>query len=172
MHVTDIAGLVRGAAEGAGLGNAFLSNIKPWTASFRVVRAFESEEVIHVDDSVDPVRDLETIQHELYAKDMEYLRRAVDQEKLDVKKNPTMKLSGLFVETMDKVEAMLGSDLPIRGGTWTTPEVEMIKEKLPQAHHHEAHRVPGEPQQEGFRAQAQQVAGEDPRVDKSLRRGS
>ena len=43
-----------------------------------------------------------------------------------------MKLSGLFVETMDKVESMLSSDLPIRGGTWTTPEVEMIKEKLPQ----------------------------------------
>ena len=85
-----------------------------------------------MDDSVDPVRDLETIQHELCAKDMEYLKRAVDQEKLDVKKNPTMKLSGLFVETMDKVETMLASDLPIRGGTWSTPEVEMIKEKLPQ----------------------------------------
>ena len=132
LHVTDIAGLVRGAAEGAGLGNAFLSNIQAVDGIFHVVRAFESEEVIHVDDSVDPVRDLETIQHELCAKDMEYLRRAVDQEKLDVKKNPTMKLSGMFVETMDKVETMLGSDLPIRGGTWTTPEVEMIKEKLPQ----------------------------------------
>ena len=132
LHVTDIAGLVRGAAEGAGLGNAFLSNIQAVDGIFHVVRAFESEEVIHVDDSVDPVRDLETIQHELCAKDMEYLKRAVDQEKLDVKKNPTMKLSGLFVETMDKVETMLGSDLPIRGGTWTTPEVEMIKEKLPQ----------------------------------------
>ena len=55
---------------------------------------FDSEEVIHVDDSVDPVRDLETIQHELCAKDMEYLKRAVEQEKMDVKKNPTMKLSG------------------------------------------------------------------------------
>ena len=132
LHVTDIAGLVRGAAEGAGLGNAFLSNIQAVDGIFHVVRAFESEEVIHVDDSVDPVRDLETIQHELCAKDMEYLKRAVDQEKLDVKKNPTMKLSGLFVETMDKVETMLASDLPIRGGTWSTPEVEMIKEKLPQ----------------------------------------
>ena len=132
LHVTDIAGLVRGAAEGAGLGNAFLSNIQAVDGIFHVVRAFESEEVIHVDDSVDPVRDLETIQHELCAKDMEYLKRAVDQEKLDVKKNPTMKLSGLFVETMDKVETMLTSDLPIRGGTWSTPEVEMIKEKLPQ----------------------------------------
>ena len=113
-------------------GKRFLSNIQAVDGIFHVVRAFESEEVIHVDDSVDPVRDLETIQHELCAKDMEYLKRAVDQEKLDVKKNPTMKLSGLFVETMDKVETMLASDLPIRGGTWSTPEVEMIKEKLPQ----------------------------------------
>lgn len=62
LHVTDIAGLVRGASEGAGLGNAFLSHIAAVDGIFHVVRAFESEEVIHVDDSVDPVRDLETIQ--------------------------------------------------------------------------------------------------------------
>lgn len=131
LQITDIAGLVKGASDGAGLGNAFLSNIQAVDGIFHVVRAFESEEVIHVDDSVDPLRDLETIQHELCAKDLEYLKRAVDQEKTDVKKNPTMKLSGLFVETMDRVEAMLLQDLPIRGGTWSTPEVEMIKEKLP-----------------------------------------
>ena len=95
-------------------------------------RAFDSEEVIHVDDSVDPVRDLETIQHELCAKDMEYLKRAVEQEKMDVKKNPTMKLSALFVSTMDKIEEMLTNNQPIRTGEWSTPEVEMIKEKLPQ----------------------------------------
>jgi len=68
LNITDIAGLVRGAAEGAGLGNAFLSHIQAVDGIFHVVRAFESEEVIHVDDSVDPVRDLETIQHELCAK--------------------------------------------------------------------------------------------------------
>ena len=130
LHVTDIAGLVRGAAEGAGLGNAFLSHIQAVDGIFHVVRAFDSEEVIHVDDSVDPVRDLETIQAELCAKDMEYLRKAVKQEKLDVKKNPTMKLSALFVSTMDKVEEMLTDNLPIRTGEWTTPEVQMIKEKL------------------------------------------
>ena len=130
LHVTDIAGLVRGAAEGAGLGNAFLSHIQAVDGIFHVVRAFDSEEVIHVDDSVDPVRDLETIQAELCAKDMEYLRKAVEQEKLDVKKNPQMKLSALFVSTMDKVEEMLTNNLPIRTGEWTTPEVQMIKEKL------------------------------------------
>lgn len=64
LHVTDIAGLVKGAADGAGLGNAFLSHIQAVDGIFHVVRAFESDEVIHVDDSIDPVRDLETIQHE------------------------------------------------------------------------------------------------------------
>ena len=62
LHITDIAGLVRGAAEGAGLGNAFLSHISAVDGIFHVVRAFDSSEVVHVDDSVDPVRDLETIQ--------------------------------------------------------------------------------------------------------------
>ena len=130
LHITDIAGLVRGAAEGAGLGNDFLSHISAVDGIFHVVRAFDSEEVIHVDDSVDPVRDLETIQAELCAKDMQYLKKAVEQEKLDVKKNPTMKLSALFISTMDKVEEMLTNNLPIRNGEWTTPEVLMIKEKL------------------------------------------
>ena len=65
LQVTDIAGLVRGAAEGAGLGNAFLSHIAAVDGIFHVVRAFESDEIVHVDDSVDPVRDLETIQNEV-----------------------------------------------------------------------------------------------------------
>jgi GTPase involved in cell partitioning and DNA repair len=60
--VTDIAGLVRGASEGAGLGNAFLSHVAAVDGLFHVVRAFDNDEVVHVDDSVDPVRDLETIQ--------------------------------------------------------------------------------------------------------------
>ena len=106
------------------------SHVQAVDGVFHVVRAFDSEEVIHVDDSVDPVRDLETIQAELCAKDMEYLKRAVEQEKMDVKKNPTMKLSGLFTSTMDKVEEMLTNNQPIRTGDWSTPEVEMIKEKL------------------------------------------
>jgi ribosome-binding ATPase YchF (GTP1/OBG family) len=77
LHVTDIAGLVRGASTGAGLGNNFLSHIQAVDGIFHVVRAFENDEVVHVDDSVDPVRDLETIQNELCAKDLEYVKRAV-----------------------------------------------------------------------------------------------
>ena len=133
LHVTDIAGLVRGAAEGAGLGNDFLSHIQAVDGVFHVVRAFDSEEVIHVDDSVDPVRDLETIQHELCAKDLAYLKRQVEQEKADVKKNPTMKLSALLRQRRWTRWSNSWSRTGRRATrTWSTPEVEMIKLKLPQ----------------------------------------
>ena len=70
LNVTDIAGLVRGAHEGAGLGNEFLSHIQAVDGIFHMCRLFEDDEVTHVDDSVDPVRDLETITSELCLKDM------------------------------------------------------------------------------------------------------
>jgi obg-like ATPase 1 len=79
---------VRGAAEGAGLGNAFLSNIQSVDGIFHVVRAFESEEVIHVDDTVDPIRDLETIQLELSKKDLTFVEAAEAKETKDVKCTP------------------------------------------------------------------------------------
>jgi obg-like ATPase 1 len=129
--VTDIAGLVRGAATGAGLGNAFLSHIQAVDGVFHVVRAFDSDEVVHVDDSVDPVRDLETIQHELCAKDLEYTERAVADEVRDVKRSQGMKLSALFIATTERVMAMLKDDKPIRGGVWNSAEVELIRNKLP-----------------------------------------
>jgi len=58
LQVTDIAGLIRGASQGEGLGNAFLSHIQAVDGLFHVVRAFDNDEVLHVDDSIDPVRDL------------------------------------------------------------------------------------------------------------------
>jgi obg-like ATPase 1 len=58
LQVTDIAGLIRGASQGEGLGNAFLSHIQAVDGMFHIVRAFDNDEVLHVDDSIDPVRDL------------------------------------------------------------------------------------------------------------------
>jgi ribosome-binding ATPase YchF (GTP1/OBG family) len=81
LKVTDIAGLIRGASEGAGLGNAFLSHIAAVDGIYHLIRAFDSDEVIHVDDSVDPIRDLETIQGELCAKDRETLEKVLEREK-------------------------------------------------------------------------------------------
>ena len=75
LNVVDIAGLVRGANEGKGLGNAFLSHVRAVDAMFEMVRIFESEEVTHVDGEVDAVRDLETIADELRLKDLEYVRK-------------------------------------------------------------------------------------------------
>ena len=121
---------MKGAAEGAGLGNAFLSHIAAVDGIFHVVRAFDSDEVVHVDDSVDPVRDLETIQHELCLKDLEYAGRAAADEARDVKRSPGMKLSGLFIATMERVQAMLKEDKPVRSGSWNSAEVELIKAKL------------------------------------------
>ncbi|CEF98921.1 P-loop containing nucleoside triphosphate hydrolase [Ostreococcus tauri] len=131
LMVTDIAGLVRGASSGAGLGNAFLSNIMATDGIFHVIRAFDDPEVVHVDDELDPVRDLATITAELCLKDIETVKRAVSDEERDVKKNPTMKLSALFTSTMERCLEMLEKNLAIRTGSWNTPEVEMIKEKLP-----------------------------------------
>ncbi|KAI0990092.1 hypothetical protein GJ496_010018 [Pomphorhynchus laevis] len=68
LNVTDIAGLVKGAHAGEGLGNEFLSRIKECDGIFHIIRAFSNEEIVHVDGDVNPVRDIETIQEELMIK--------------------------------------------------------------------------------------------------------
>jgi len=70
ISITDIAGLVKGASNGEGLGNAFLSHISAVDGIYHVVRAFPNEEVMHNDGEVDPIRDIETINGELIAKDL------------------------------------------------------------------------------------------------------
>ena len=75
IEFVDIAGLVKGASKGEGLGNQFLSNIREVDAIVHVVRCFEDTNVIHVDGSVDPLRDIETINLELIFSDMEVLER-------------------------------------------------------------------------------------------------
>ena len=79
LNIVDIAGLVRGASKGEGLGNAFLSHIKACDAIFHMQRAFEAEDVTHVDGEVNPIRDLETIRDELRLKDEEYLAARINE---------------------------------------------------------------------------------------------
>jgi len=131
LSVTDIAGLVKGASEGAGLGNAFLSHIQAVDSLIHVVRSFDSDEVVHVEDSVDPVRDLETIQRELCLKDLQYVAAAEAAAVKDLKKTPTMKLPLRFYAVMERARALLNSNQPVRNGPWDGPEVETIREKLP-----------------------------------------
>lgn len=77
IAITDIAGLVKGASTGAGLGNAFLSHINAVDGIYHVVRAFPNEEVIHEEGEVDPIRDIGIINNELIAKDLQHVERAI-----------------------------------------------------------------------------------------------
>ena len=81
IEFVDIAGLVKGASEGAGLGNKFLSHIKEVDAIVHVVRCFQNDKIIHVDGSVDPIRDIETINLELILADIDTVTKRIDKIK-------------------------------------------------------------------------------------------
>ena len=81
LEFVDIAGLVKGASKGEGLGNKFLANIREVDAIVHVVRCFENDNIIHVDGSIDPRRDIETIDLELIFSDIELLERKLDRTK-------------------------------------------------------------------------------------------
>ena len=79
IEFVDIAGLVKGASKGEGLGNKFLANIREVDAIVHVVRCFENNDIIHVEGSIDPIRDVETIDIELILSDLEIVERAIDR---------------------------------------------------------------------------------------------
>jgi GTP-binding protein YchF len=81
MEFVDIAGLVKGASKGEGLGNQFLTHIRQVDAIAHIVRCFDSEEITHVDETIDPARDIEVINTELLLSDLEILERAIDKNK-------------------------------------------------------------------------------------------
>ena len=81
VEIVDIAGLVKGASKGEGLGNQFLGNIRETNAILHVLRCFEDENITHVDETIDPVRDKETIDMELQLKDLDTVEKRLDKEK-------------------------------------------------------------------------------------------
>ena len=90
IEFVDIAGLVRGASKGEGLGNKFLSNIRECDAIIHVVRCFEDDNIIHVDGKIDSIRDIETINLELIFSDIEILERRIDKTKKAMKGDRTL----------------------------------------------------------------------------------
>lgn len=125
ISIFDIAGLVRGASTGAGLGNAFLSHIQAVDGIYHVVRAFPNEEVIHEEGEVDPIRDMEIITEELIAKDLQHCEK-VGQELEPKIKRFNDKASKDEKVILEKVIEMLKNKQFVRGGDWNNKEVEWL----------------------------------------------
>lgn len=121
----DIAGLVKGASKGEGLGNKFLSHIREVSAIVHVVRCFNDENVVHVEGSVDSIRDIETINLELIFSDLEVLERRMEKTvKLARSGDKTAKFE---YGIMEKIKAQLEKNLPVRTLEFSDEEKEFVK---------------------------------------------
>jgi GTP-binding protein YchF len=126
FEFTDIAGLVKGASKGEGLGNQFLSHIRETDAICQVVRCFDDEDVTHVDGGVDPLRDIETINLELAFADLDIVEKRLPK----IEKKAQMKLDKDFVreyEILVKVQEVLMNDQPARMADLTVEDKLFIK---------------------------------------------
>ncbi len=102
IEFVDIAGLVKGASQGEGLGNKFLSHIREVDAIIHVVRCFENDDITHVDGNIDPARDIETINLELILSDLDILSRRLDNRKKAMKGDKTLANEVDFLERLVK----------------------------------------------------------------------
>ncbi len=107
VEIVDIAGLVKGASKGEGLGNQFLGNIRETDAILHVLRCFDNDNVVHVDGSVDPIRDKETIDMELQLKDLETVEKKLDKVKRAAKtgNKEAQKEEAALLKVKDGLEA-------------------------------------------------------------------
>ena len=125
VEFLDIAGLVRGASKGEGLGNQFLANIRETDTVVQVVRCFEDESVIHVEGPVDPVRDIETIQIELALSDLAAMERRREKAQKNLKcgdKNARAEL-----EVLDKIQPALEAGRSVRTVVLTDEERAVVR---------------------------------------------
>lgn len=125
LEFVDIAGLVRGASKGEGLGNQFLANIREVDAIVHVLRCFEDENITHVDGRVDPIADAETVETELMLADLESLEKRVNP--LRKKAQSGDKEARIQVDLMDRVLAVLQDGKPARMTDIAPDEVKSFK---------------------------------------------
>ena len=127
MRFVDIAGLVRGASSGAGLGNAFLSHIRETDAVAMVVRCFEDGDVIHVEGQPDPLRDIEIINIEMALADLASLGKRVEKLEREARVNPKLTPT---VEAAKRLRAALEDGKPARSFAADSPEMELARESF------------------------------------------
>lgn len=125
IEFVDIAGLVKGASKGEGLGNKFLSNIREVDAIVHVVRCFENDDIIHVEGSIDPKRDIETIDVELILSDMEILDRRIDKCKKMMKADKKYQSE---LEFFERVKEALDNGRSARSVDCTEEEAVLLSE--------------------------------------------
>lgn len=133
LDIRDIAGLVKNAHQGEGLGNAFLSNIQAVDGIFHMCRAFSDADVTHVEGDVDPVRDLEIIFDELRLKDLERLDKLIPdaEQKVTRAGNKCPKDLRVALDTLQKAKKCLDEDKkPLRVINWSNAEVEILNTHL------------------------------------------
>lgn len=124
VEIVDIAGLVRGASKGEGLGNQFLGHIRNVDAVLHVVRCFVDDDVTHVDDSVDPIRDIETIDTELILADLDSMERQIDKLRKKARANDAPSKERLAV--YEPALALLEDARPIRAGEWDAKQAKHL----------------------------------------------
>ena len=120
VEIVDIAGLVKGASKGEGLGNQFLGNIRETDAIIHVLRCFDNDNIIHVDESIDPIRDKETIDIELQLKDLETAEKRLERVKRNAKTGN--KEAQAELEVLLKIEATLLEGKSVRTIEFTEKE--------------------------------------------------
>ena len=125
VEIVDIAGLVKGASKGEGLGNQFLANIRETDALLHVLRCFDNDNIIHVDTSIDPVRDKETIDIELQLKDLETVQKRLERVKRTAKTGNKEAQAELVVVLL-KVEETLLKGISIRAINFNEKEQEFV----------------------------------------------
>ncbi len=125
IEFVDIAGLVKGASKGEGLGNKFLSHIRETDSICEVVRCFDDSNVVHVDGSVDPIRDIETINLELIFADIETVNKRLDKARKNLKADKKYQQE---IDLLEKIKESLENGISARAIDFNEEEQELVKE--------------------------------------------
>ena len=125
IEFVDIAGLVKGASKGEGLGNKFLSNIREVDAIVHVVRCFEDENITHVDGSIDPLRDIETINMELILSDLEIIERRIERTKKAMKGDKSLQAE---LDLLERIREALNEGKSARSLEYDEDDMAIMRE--------------------------------------------